>query len=117
MTQFLKIKSEGGGSAYDYTFEIEFIVKVDDFTGFVKQDFSDRVLMGLSNVFDPDSNTGITTLQLEVADSTGVDTNPRKVVEETIMKTILSKPSGKFLTLTLPENYAVTSWQVTGYVA
>jgi hypothetical protein len=117
MAQFLKIKSEGGGSVYNYTFEIEFLIKVDDFTGFVDQFSSNRVYIGLSDVFDPDSNTGLTTLQLEVADSTGVDTEPRKVVEATIINTLLSKPSGKFLTLTLPENYIIKSWQTSGYIA
>tara|TARA_R100001198_G_C5226499_1_gene206980 strand:- start:1493 stop:1843 length:351 start_codon:yes stop_codon:yes gene_type:complete len=116
MAQFLKIKSTGGGSTYTYDHELEFLVNVDNFTGFSQYEQSTDVFMALSEAFSS-SNTGTTTLILEVADTTGVDTSPAQVVQETIIKTLLSNPGGKILKLNLPKNYIVKSWEVTGYIA
>jgi len=115
MGKFLKIKCEGGGGDYAFNDAIEFVLNVSDFVGFVDQFSNNHVILGIGTAFS-NSNFGVTSAYLEVEDSTGVDTKPSIIVEKTIMETLLSNPGGDFLNLVLPQNYAIKSYEISGYI-
>jgi hypothetical protein len=116
MGKFLKIKCEGGGSVFDYNDAIEFTLNVSDFIGFVGQFSSTSVVLGLSSEYNPPTSYETTSVFLEVADSTGVDTKPSIIVEKTIIETLLSNPGADFLKLVLPKNYVIKSYKLDGFV-
>tara|TARA_R100001460_G_scaffold72704_1_gene113509 strand:+ start:608 stop:958 length:351 start_codon:yes stop_codon:yes gene_type:complete len=115
MAQFLKIKSEGGGASYSLSNPIEFLINISDFVGFTDQFSVNSTVLGFNNIFS-ESNKAPTSLALEIADSTGVDTKPARVLEQAIINALTNKPGGVVVDLVLPENYSVKSYELLGFV-
>lgn len=107
MRRYLKFTSVGGG-ANDIAEAGDFVFSLDDFTGIAQSGNTDlKICMNVPY----NETTGVNTIAFTV---TGAG-DAGRVIWDAMSKAIIAAPGGN-VDFTLPEGYAITSWQMEGFL-